>query len=138
VVLGTVTDPGGAVVPDATVDLTNTATNDTKSVTTNSSGQYVIPNVTPGTYNLKFTKAGFATTTIGSVKVDVTKSYTYDMKLEITSGKEVIEVSAQAQAELQTADAVMGNVVGGVALMHLPTLQRDSRELLTLQPGSTP
>jgi hypothetical protein len=138
IVLGTVTDPGGAVVPDTTVDLTNTATNETKSVATNSSGQYVFPNVAPGTYTLKFTKSGFATTNIANIKVDVTKSYTYDMKLEITSSKEIVEVVAQTQAELQTTDAVMGSVVGGTTLMHLPTLQRDSRELLTLQPGSTP
>src|SRR5579864_2275314 len=66
-VLGTVTDPGGAVVPDATVELTNTATNETKTITTNSSGQYAFPNVAPGAYTLKFTKAGFAATTIGNV-----------------------------------------------------------------------
>src|SRR3984893_4410118 len=138
IVLGTVIDPGGAVVPDATVDLTNAATNDTKTVTTNSSGQYVFSSVAPGTYTLKFTKTGFATTTIGNVKVDVTKSYTYDVKLEISAGKEIVEVSAEAQAELQKMDAVVGDVIGGTALTHLPTLQRDSRELLTLQPGSTP
>src|SRR6266852_8259281 len=76
-VLGTVSDPGGAVVPDASVDLINSATNDTKTVTTNSSGQYAFPNVAPGNYTLKFTKAGFATTTIANIKADVTKSYTY-------------------------------------------------------------
>src|SRR6266849_1380915 len=97
VVLGTVIDPGGAVVPDATVDLTNAATNDTKTATTNSSGLYVIPNVAPGTYTLKFTKPGFAITTMGNIKVDVTKSYTYDITLQISSGKEIVEVSAQAQ-----------------------------------------
>lgn len=41
----TVTDPGGAVVPDATAELINAATNETKSVTTNSAGQYVFPDV---------------------------------------------------------------------------------------------
>jgi len=138
IVLGTVTDPGGGVVPDATVDLTNAATNDTKTITTNSSGQYVFPNVAAGSYTLKISKQEFATTSISNLKVDVTKSYIYDVALEIRSGKEIIEVSAQAQAELQTVDAVVGNVVGGTALMHLPTLQRDSRELLTLQPASTP
>jgi protocatechuate 3,4-dioxygenase beta subunit len=60
-VLGTVTDPGGAVVPDATVSLTNTATNETKTLTTNSAGQYVFPGIAPGTYTLKVSKAGFAT-----------------------------------------------------------------------------
>jgi hypothetical protein len=137
-IAGTVTDPGGAVVPDATVDLTNTATNDTKTVTTNSSGQYVFPNVAPGPYTLKIAKQGFATTSIANINVDVTKSYTYDVKLEISSGKEVIEVSSQAQAELQKTDAVVGNVVGGTMLTRLPTLGRDASELLTLQPGSTP
>jgi hypothetical protein len=137
-VQGTVTDKGGAVVPDASVELLNTATNETKTTTTAGAGEYTFANVPPGTYTLKITKAGFATTTFSNLKVDVTKSYTYNATLEVSSGKEVIEVSAQSQAELQTADAVVGNVVGESELMRLPTLGRDSRELLTLQPMSTP
>ena len=138
IVLGIVTDPGGAVVPDATVSLTNTATNEIKTTATNSSGQYVFPNVSPGIYTLKISKVGFATTTFSSIQFNVSKSYTYDAKLEVSSSKEVIEVTAGAVAELQTTDAVMGNVVGGAMLMRLPTLGRDASELLTLQPGSTP
>jgi hypothetical protein len=137
-VLGTVTDPAGAVVPDATAELTNTATNENKSVTTNSSGQFVFPGVAPGSYTLKISKTGFAATTFSNIKVDVTKSYTYDAKLEVSSGKEIVEVTAGTVAELQTTDAVMGNAVGENELMRLPTLGRDSRELLTLQPMSTP
>ena len=137
-VLGTVTDPGGAVVPDATAELTNVATNEVKSVTTNSSGQYVFPNVSPGTFTLKISKTGFAIITFANIKLDVSKSYTYDARLEVSSGKEIVEVSAGAAAELQTVDAVVGNVVGENELMTLPTLGRDSRELLTLQPMSTP
>jgi len=137
-VLGTVTDPGGAVVPDATAELTNTATNETKSVTTNSAGQYIFPNVAPGTYTLKISKTGFATITLSNIRFDVSKSYTYDAKLEVSSGKEIVEVSTGAVAELQTTDSVVGGVVGGETLSHLPTLQRDTRELLTLQAASTP
>ncbi len=137
-VLGVVTDPAGAVVPDATVILTNVATNETKTVTTNSVGQYVFPNTAPGTYTLKISKAGFATTTFSNIKLDVTKSYTYDAKLEVSSSKQTVEVSVGAVAELQTTDAVVGNVIGGDVLSRLPTLQRDATELLTLQPGSTP
>jgi len=137
-VQGTVTDKGGAVVPDATVELLNTATNESKTTTTAGAGEYTFANVPPGMYTLKITKTGFATTTFANLKVDVTKSYTYNATLEVSSGKEVIEVSAQSQAELQTADAVVGNVVGESELMRLPTLGRDSRELLTLQPMSTP
>src|SRR5258708_11123514 len=138
VILGTVSDPNGGVIPDTTVEMINPATNESKTVKTNQSGQYVFPSATPGTYTLKFTKQGFATTNIGNVTVNVAKSYTYDIRLEIKSGQEVVEVTAESRAELQTTDSVVGNVIGGTALLHLPTLQRDSRELLTLQPGSTP
>jgi len=138
IVVGTITDKGGAVVPEATVELLNTATNETKTTTTAGAGEYTFANVPPGTYTLKISKAGFATVTFANLKVDVAKSYNYNATLEVSSGKEVIEVSAQSQAELQTADAVVGNVVGESELMRLPTLGRDSRELLTLQPMSTP
>jgi len=137
-VLGTVTDPGGAVVPDAKVQLINMATNETKEVMTNSSGQFTFPGVTPGTYKVTITKAGFATFVVANLIVDVTKSYTVDVKMEIRSGSETVEVSAGTQAELQTTDAVVGNVVAGEMLTRLPTLNRDATELLTLQPGSTP
>ncbi len=137
-ILGTITDPGGAVVPDAKVDLTNTATNDLRSMMTNSVGQYTFPGVPPGSYTLKITKAGFATTVIANIKLDVARSYTHDAKLEIRATSEVVEVTAEARAELQTTDAVIGGVVGGTTLSRLPTLGRDASELLTLQPGSTP
>jgi sarcosine oxidase gamma subunit len=119
VVQGTITDKAGAVVPNATVELVNTATNETKATTTNATGEYTLPNVPPGTYTLKISKGGFATVTFANIKVDVTKSYNYNATLEVSSGKEVIEVSAQAQAELQTSDAVVGNVVGENELMRL-------------------
>src|ERR1043166_8653517 len=138
VVLGTVTDIKGGPVPDAQVDLTNTATNESRTTPTNEAGQYVFPSVPPGKYTLKITKQGFAAVSFANVTVSVAKSYSYDATLEIKAGVEVIEVTAAVTAELQTTDAVVGTVVGGPTLMHLPTLQRDTRELLTLQPGSTP
>jgi carboxypeptidase family protein len=138
IVLGTVTDPGGAVVPDAKTQLTNVATNDTKEVMTNAAGQFTFPGVVPGKYKVTITKTGFATFVVANLVVDVNKSYTVDVKMEIRSGNEIVEVSATAQAELETADAVVGSVIGGEMLTRLPTLNRDATELLTLQPGSTP
>ena|SRR5437867_2955652 len=122
IVLGTVTDPAGAVVPDAKAQLTNVATNETKEMMTNSAGQFTFPGVAPGSYKLTVGKAGFATFVISNLKVDVTKSYTIDVKLEIRSSTEVVEVSAGAKVELQTTDAVVGNVIGGTTLGRLPTL----------------
>lgn len=137
-VLGTITDPAGAVVPDAKAQLINTATNETKEMMTNSSGQFTFAGVLPGTYKLTITKAGFATHVVANLVVDVSKTYTVDVKMEIRSSSEVVEVSAGAQVELQKADAVVGGVIGGEMLTRLPTLNRDATELLTLQPGSTP
>jgi len=137
-VLGTVTDPGGAVAPGVAVELTNTATNEARSMESNSSGQYVFANLNPGTYNLKFTKSGFSTGTISNIRVDVNKTLTYDIRLEISKGKEVVEVVATAQAELQTSDAQVGNEVSSDAMLKLPTLRRNAAALLTLQPGVAP
>jgi hypothetical protein len=137
-VLGTVTDPAGAVVPDAKAQITNTGTNETKEMQTNSAGQFSFPGVAPGPYKVTITKAGFATFVESNLIVDVNKSYSVDVKLEVSSGKEIVEVTAGAQAELETADAVVGGVIGGQMLTRLPTLNRDATELLTLQPGSTP
>jgi len=138
VVLGTIVDSKGGVVPDVTVELVNNAINESKTVQTNGVGQYVFPAVSPGNYTLKMTKQGFATVTFTNITINVAKSYTYDGTLEVSGSKEIIEVTAGAAAELQTTDAVVGGVVAGATLSHLPTLQRDTRELLTLQPGSTP
>ncbi len=137
-VLGTVTDPAGAVVPDAKVQLNNTDTNETKETMTNSAGQFTFPGVAPGKYKVTITKAGFATLVVANLIVDVNKSYPVDVKMEIRSSSDVVEVSAGAEAELQKADAVVGGVVSGEMLTRLPTLNRDATELLTLQPGSTP
>jgi carboxypeptidase family protein len=137
-VLGTVTDPAGGVVPNAKAQLTNTATNETKETVTNASGQFTFPGVAPGAYKVTVTKGGFATFVVANLTVDVNKSYTVDVKLEISASAEIVEVSAGAQAELQTTDATVGNVVGGEMLSRLPTLNRDATELLTLQPGSIP
>ncbi|HKD52509.1 MAG TPA: carboxypeptidase-like regulatory domain-containing protein [Candidatus Acidoferrum sp.] len=138
VVLGTVTDPGGAVVPSAKAQITNMGTNESKETATNSAGQFSFPGVAPGTYKVTISKSGFANFVMANLVVDVNKSYTVDVKLEIRSSSETVEVSAGAQAELETADAVVGGVVGGEMLSRLPTLNRDATELLTLQPGSTP
>ena len=58
-VVGTVTDQSGAVVPDATVTLTDLSTNDTRTTVTGHTGQYAFVNVSPGSYIITASKAGF-------------------------------------------------------------------------------
>jgi hypothetical protein len=137
-VLGTVSDPSGAAIVDATVVLRNTATNAQVKQTTNGAGLYTFANVTPGVYEITVKKAGFRGANVSAFTVEVTKSYTVDVKLEIGEVTESITVSTEARVELQTTDAQVGDVIGGTTLSRLPTLTRDASELLTLQPGTTP
>jgi carboxypeptidase family protein len=137
-VVGTVIDPGGAAVPDATVTLQNKATNNQANQITNSAGYYTFANVAPGNYRVTIKKDGFRSATVEDLKVEVAKSFNVDVKLEIGQVTESVTVTTEARVELQTTDAQMGDVVGGTTLVRLPTLQRDASELLTLQPGTTP
>jgi carboxypeptidase family protein len=137
-VIGTVTDPSGAAISDASVALHNTATGTEATQQTNSAGQYTFVNVTPGDYEVSVKKSGFRGVDVPGVKVDVAKSYTIDVKLDIGQVNESVIVTTEPRVELQTTDAQVGDVVGGTTLVRLPTLQRDASELLTLQPGTTP
>lgn len=137
-VIGTVTDPSGAAVSDATVVLRNKATNSQATQKTNSVGQYTFVNVAPGEYQVMVKKDGFRTADVPSLTVDVAKSYNIDVKLEIGAASESVTVTTEARVELQTTDAQIGDVVAGETLSRLPTLTRDASELLTLQPGTTP
>lgn len=137
-VVGTVADRSGASVADATVGLRNTGTNGESTQTTNSAGEYTFVNVVPGKYEITVKKPGFRTSQVAALTVDVNKSYTVNVTLELGEVTQSVTVSTEAGVELQTTDAQVGNVVGGTTLVRLPTLQRDASELLTLQPTTTP
>jgi carboxypeptidase family protein len=135
---GTVTDASGASVPSATVEVTNTATGSMQKQSVNSSGQFVFPNVIPGEYTLKVTAQGFRTASVAGLRVEVTKSYVQDVKLEVGQLAETIEVTAEAKAELQMVDSTIGTLIPGKALPTMPLLTRQVNELLTAQAGATP
>src|SRR5229473_5909678 len=137
-VVGTVTDPSGAAVLDATVVLRNKATNSQATQSTNAAGQYTFANVAPGEYEVTVKKDGFRTFDVAALHVDVTKSYTLDFKMELGAMGQQIQVEATAQVELQTTDAQVGSEVTSDAMTQLPTLRRNAAALLTLQPGVTP
>ena len=137
-VIGTVTDPSGAAIAAASVVLLNKATNIETTQPTNAAGQYTFVNVAPGNYDISVKKDGFRTSTVQALTVEVAKSYTVDVRLELGQITESVTVSTEARVELQTTDAQVGDVIGGTTLQRLPTLQRDASELLTLQPGTTP
>ena len=132
---GLVTDPSGAAVANAGVRLTDVATNASQSTTTNEVGRYTFINVQPGTYDLLVTAPGFNQNKISSQKVDVGAALALNVSLQVGSATTVVEVKAQAGAELQTLNATIGSTIRNDQLQLLPNLGRDASSLSVLQVG---
>src|SRR5271157_3073625 len=82
-VLGAVTDPSGAVVPSAQIELINTETGAKTRATTSAQGSYAFPGVAPGTYRVTAAAKGFRTTVITDVSVQVNSTSTVNVSLEV-------------------------------------------------------
>jgi len=135
-IAGVVVDATGAMVAGASVKLTAKATNTSSTTVTNDTGRYFFANVTSGEYDIAVSKSGFRTTKT-VVTASVGTALTVDLKLELGSVSETVEVTA-SNTELQTLNATVGNTVGGDLLQNLPSIQRDAATFVTLQPGVSP
>ncbi|MCU0228154.1 MAG: carboxypeptidase-like regulatory domain-containing protein, partial [Bryobacterales bacterium] len=132
---GTITDLTGAVIPGATLTLTNVATQASRSTNSSEDGSYVFPAIAPGTYQLKATAAGFNDTIVNDLRLLVNVPATQNVQFEkIGTVAETISVSADA-VQLNTTDASLGNAVGSKPILELPANARNVVGLLSLQPG---
>jgi hypothetical protein len=139
-ITGTVTDTSGALVPGATVVLTNKATNLTYKTVSNGTGSYTIPNVTPGPgYTETVSRDGFKTTVLSGLYINVASTRTQNVKLTVGSVAQTVSVSAANEdVTLDTTDATIGNNFQVQFLNDLPIEERSSPSaLFTQQPGVT-
>src|SRR5215831_11321439 len=83
--IGLVTDQSGAVVPDVTVTITDAATKAVRTTTSNTAGRYTFVNVPPGTYDVSFTKSGFAKVTVPHDIVQVGETSTNNVTMKVGS-----------------------------------------------------
>ena len=90
---GIARDPSDAVVQDAQVIVTNTATGATRSVTTNSSGYYTVPNLVPGTYTVEVEKAGFNAVKFENTPLTVAQALVLNAKFTVGSVQESVTVN---------------------------------------------
>ncbi len=134
---GQVTDQQGAIVPGATVQLTDTTTNTTLTAETNQAGRYIISNVPPTKYNITFTKTGFNVRKVDQQDVQVGVILSVNAVLEVGTVSNVVEVTANG-AELQTVNATVGTTVSGDSLLYLPIFGSDASSLAIYQPGVSP
>src|SRR5258708_39704890 len=80
-ITGVVTDPSGAVVTEAQVDLLNTTTGVQRETATDSNGQYIVPQLPPGIYDISVSKQGFATVKRSAAQLEVNQNLTVDLKM---------------------------------------------------------
>jgi len=118
---GTVTDPTGAVVPDAKVTVTNTATGVVSHTATSSVGTYTLTDLIPGTYTVKIEKSGFASGVLKDVHVDVSRTTSADAALKTGMATETVEVVAE-QIALETTQPQLGTIVENKLVDELPIL----------------
>ncbi len=134
---GTAMDKSGAVVPGATVKLTNQGTNIVSHALTNSSGYFVFVNVQPGTYVLTVEKQGFKTAQVLSFDVGVNQTVTQDLNLDVGEVAETVEVTAEAEM-IERSTSELGTVIKGGLVGDLPLNGRNFTQLLMGSPGITP
>jgi hypothetical protein len=137
-VVGVVTDQTGAVIPGATIVLTDVSTKAARTTTANMTGQYVFVSVAPGNYTVSATMAGFSTVKITNQTVSVGTQTTADFKLSVGAQTSTVEVQGANNSDLQTLNATVGSTVTPEAIDSLPAIGRDVSTFATLQPGVTP
>lgn len=132
---GLVTDPTGAVVPSASIELNNLDNGSKREVTSDSNGAYSVPQLAPGNYRIIAKKSGFSDVSIQGVRLLVNTPATINLTFEkIGSTATIVEVAANA-VQVNTTDATLGNAFGTKPILQLPFEGRNVAKILSLQAG---
>ena len=134
-VSGTITDPSGAILPNATVTLVNTATGDTQSGKTNTSGVYLFPLLKPGDYTVTVEQSGFRVA-VAKVTVTLGQTATADLKLELGDASQRVEVTI-GNVELQTEDGNISSNFDTHQVENVPNPGGDLTYIAQIAPGVT-
>lgn len=121
-IVGTVTDASGATIPNATVTITNAATGTKSTATTNSVGEYRFNNVLVGTYDVSATAGGFTAATLKSVRVELNKTATVNVGLQVGQVKETVSVS-EAATTIDTTTAQVQATYESKQIVDLPIIE---------------
>lgn len=133
-ILGTVSDPNGALVPGAKVTALNVGTGTKREDSTSSSGDFSFPLLDVGEYEVTVEAPGFKAAVRPKVILQVNEKVRVDFSLDVGSPTERVEVSADT-AVLRTEDATLGQTVEQRRVVELPLNNRNLGALAILQPG---
>ncbi len=134
-ILGSVTDPSGAVIAGATVKLRNVATGLERTTTTSADGSYSVPELPIGTYSVTVTQTGFQTFVTTGVAVDIAIERRVDAVLKTGQVSTRVEVSAEDLPMVETTSNVLGGVITAETVENMPVNGRDYTKLIYLNPG---
>jgi len=132
--LGTVTDPGGAVVPGATITVRDNQTGQERSVTSSDQGSYEVSQLQFGTYTVTITGPGFKTFSATELKIDAGREYTLNATLEAGNVNETVTVVAGADI-VNASNATLSNTISPQLVKDLPINGRNPLALLNTLPG---
>src|ERR1700680_4100157 len=131
---GTITDASGAVVPSAEVEIKNSATGITKTVTTSTEGFYTAPNLLPGNYEVAVSAPGFNTAIKNGIVINVGSQPVFNLVLEVGVVVNRVEVSTDAPT-VQLTSSEISATVNATTVRELPLNGRSWTDLAALQPG---
>jgi len=134
---GTVTDPSGGVVANAAVSATNTATALTRDTAADSAGLYNIPNLIPGTYEVRVTAAGFSTAVQSNLALAVGQQFQLNFSLKVGQATTTVQVT-EAPPQIDLTSSALTGQVESETVRELPLNGRDWTSLAQLQPGVKP
>lgn len=136
--VGNVTDPSSASVPEAKVRITHTQTNQVRETQTNSDGIYTFPTITPGTYDLEISRDGFQAFTQRIIPVTINTTVRIDASLAVGATTQTVEVTG-LPAVVQTEGGEVRSEITTNSLSNLPLSPGRNYELLfSTIPGFTP
>ncbi|HXR99326.1 MAG TPA: carboxypeptidase-like regulatory domain-containing protein, partial [Pyrinomonadaceae bacterium] len=138
--VGNVTDPNGAAVSGAKIEVTNLATGGVSSVMTDDRGGYSLNDLQVGLYKVTISRSSFKTTIREDVRIEANKTYRFDAALEVGGVEETVVVTATQDATLQTDRGDVNVTQTARQINDLPlfgSIGRNYQSLMYLIPGTT-
>lgn len=133
-ITGVVTDPNGAVVPNATVNVTNQGTNEKHTVQTDGDGRYEVPVLSTGIYTVEASATGFQTSSVKDLRLAVSERARADVTLGVSGVAAAVTVIDQTRTDTETSTT--GDTIASERIADNPVNGRDFTSLLATVPGS--
>ncbi|HXP11026.1 MAG TPA: carboxypeptidase-like regulatory domain-containing protein, partial [Acidobacteriaceae bacterium] len=132
---GTVTDDSGAVIPGATLTLTDNGTNAKQVRTSDNNGFYSFNALPPDHFTLDVTKDGFQDRQFVDVQLNAEQANSLNVQLTVGTKAQTVTVNASTEAALDTDTPNLGQDISEREVQHMPVYQRDVTSLIQLAPG---